>query len=233
MPDLRPLVGYIIDQVVDQGGSVNKTALVKLVYLVDLEHYRRFGKLVTDLPWRFHHYGPYATELETAINDNAFVNVFGNRQSFYRFSTSGDWREIQKSFNAQFEQPVKRVVDSVVDKWGLESLNSILDFVYFETEPMENVERGDVLDFSSVARVDTTFSRPVETKLPEERLEELRTMWNKSEEERRNRAPAKPLQVPYDDVTAEAFQRMAEDERPSFELPFRVRLRLTDSGDES
>ena len=35
MADLKPLIAYLIDQVRDQEGTLNKTALVKLVYLVE------------------------------------------------------------------------------------------------------------------------------------------------------------------------------------------------------
>ena len=37
MADLKPLIVYLTDQVRDQGGTPNKTALVRLVYLVDVD----------------------------------------------------------------------------------------------------------------------------------------------------------------------------------------------------
>ena len=62
MADLKPLIAYLIDQVREQEGAPNKTALVKLVYLIDVECWRKLGKPATDLQWRFHHYGPYSAE---------------------------------------------------------------------------------------------------------------------------------------------------------------------------
>ena len=229
MPDLRPLIGYMVDQVIDQGGYVNKTALVKLVYLVDLEHYRRYSKLATGLHWRFHHYGPYAPELETAINDNAFVNVFGGRRSGYRFSRSGDWREIGRSFNAHFGAPVKRIVDSVIEQWGLESLESLLDFVYFETEPMLAAERGQFLDFQTVQGTETVSNRTKTLTFPEGFLEELRSHW-----EQRKRASFKSTSdfenVPYDGVTEEALRNLADEEHTSFNIPHGSELLGPDRG---
>ena len=67
MPDFKPLIHYIVDRVNEQGGSVGRTALMKLVYLVDVEHYRQYGKQATGLKWRFHHYGPYADELQADV----------------------------------------------------------------------------------------------------------------------------------------------------------------------
>ncbi|WP_353684408.1 hypothetical protein V4D30_01065 [Thermodesulfovibrio sp. 3907-1M] len=38
-------------------------------------------------------------------------------------------------------------------KWGIESLPALLDFVYFETEPMLYVSRkGESLDFSTIKK---------------------------------------------------------------------------------
>ena len=97
MADLKPLIAYLTDQVREQGGTPNKTALVKLVYLVDVECWRKLGKSATGLEWRFHHYGPYSVELERNINDNAFLHISGNRRSGYGFSISSEWRDIQRS----------------------------------------------------------------------------------------------------------------------------------------
>ena len=46
----------------------------------------------------------------------------------------------------------KLIVDRVIETWGLEELNELLNYVYFNTEPMQNAERGCVLDFSTVRR---------------------------------------------------------------------------------
>ena len=121
MADLKPLIAYLTDQVRDQGGTPNKTALVKLVYLVDVDCWRKLGKSATGLEWRFHHYGPYSVELERDINDNAFLHVFGSRRSGYGFSISSDWRDIHAAFNTRFEPAVRRIADGVVRQWALKT----------------------------------------------------------------------------------------------------------------
>lgn len=214
MADLNPLIGYIVDQVRDQGGSLNKTALVKLVYLVDLEHYRSYGKRATEINWMFHHYGPYERELDRAISSNPYVDMDGDRRTGYRFSTSGsESQNAHRNFSAQYERATQLTVDKVLRQWGLEPLNVILDYVYFETEPMQNVERGDYLDFSSVVRIDRTLNRSIEIELPEGHSEELRARWEQQKEERRKQPPAQPVYVPYNEVTEEGFRVRAERER--------------------
>ena len=158
MPDLKPLVSYIIDRVGEQDGSVGRTVLMKLVYLADVEHYRQYGSQATELRWRFHHYGPYAHELERTagnlgleIDEQKFGGTAGPRAAEgYHYRRTGDWREIEREFNSHYAASVKRCVDKVVGQWGLDSLPTILDYVYFETEPMQDVKRGEYLDFSKI-----------------------------------------------------------------------------------
>ena len=180
------------------------------------------------MDWQFYHYGPYAVELENSINDNAFVRVFGGRQTGYGFSVSREWREIQRSFNAEYDGATKRTVERVVEQWALEPLETILDYVYFETEPMQNVERGQLLDFSTVVRFGETTDRAVSLNYPDGFLAELRTQWD-----RRKRTSIGSLEVPQDEITEEAFQIMAEEERASFDIPRRIHLRGPERGNSS
>ena len=48
---------------------------------------------------------------------------------------------------------VSLVIKRVVGEWGSRSLPELLDYVYFETEPMEAVKkRGEILDFSTIQK---------------------------------------------------------------------------------
>ena len=214
MADIKPLIAYLVDQVRDQGGSPNKTALVKLVYLVDVECWRKLGKPATDLKWRFHHYGPYSAELERDINDNAFVRVFGDRHSGYGFSPSSQWEEIHTAFNARFDPAVRRVADGVVTQWGLQDLETILEYVYFETEPMQDARRGETLDFSRIQHEEEPVRRGPRLAFSDVFISDLRARWD----QRRNapNTPNKDQQAPdnpvYDEVYEEALRLMAQED---------------------
>ena len=214
MADLKPLIAYLIDQVRDQGGTLNKTALVKLVYLVEVEYWRRYGKPVTGLEWSFHHYGPYAVELDREIDDNRLFQVFGNRGTGYGFSPSPAWKEIQAAFNISYEPVVKNIADDVVKQWGLEDLNTILEYVYFETEPMQDAERGEILDFSKIQMEGLPIRREPRLSFSGEFISDLRARWD-----RRRETPANPdakREVPHeplhDEVYEEALEMMAREE---------------------
>ena len=214
MADLKPLIAYLIDQVRDQEGALNKTALVKLVYLVEVEHWRRYGRPVTGLEWRFHHYGPYCVELDREINDNALFQVFGSSRSGYGFSPSREWEEIQATFNTHYGPAVRRIADDVVKQWGLESLETILEYVYFETEPMQGAEPGEIQDFSRIQMEEDPIRREPRLSFSDEFISDLRSRWNQQRDvpagpNPSQEVPAEPL---YDEVYEEALGLMAREE---------------------
>ena len=145
------LVNYVVRRVQEQEGTVNKTKLVKILYLIDLEYYRAFRQTLTGFDWTFYHYGPYAFEVEGILQgmplgfDEDTVTTAKGRQAYvYRSSEGTD------AFEAALKYSQKVVIDSVIDRWALDDLNTVLDYVYFETEPMEGAFRGQRLDFSRV-----------------------------------------------------------------------------------
>jgi hypothetical protein len=133
-----------------------KTRLVKLLYLTEVEYYRRTGKLLTDLSWMFHHFGPYASSLSRYLGDpNAEVIA---------------WRITHRPKVA--DHTVELCVAEIVHEWGDADLNTLLDYVYFETEPMQAAHRGDFLDFSVVKPL--SQPRRLKIALDSSKLRELR-----------------------------------------------------------
>ena len=153
MTSLADLIKYIISRLVDMDSSFGKTKLIKLLYLSDVEYYKLSGQTITGLNWFFHYYGPYAFEIDEALKQldleipqEDTKTASGHKAKVFRPS---------RDLSSDFEETSgleKSVVDRVTETWGLEELNTLLNHVYFHTEPMENVQRGDVLDFSSVRR---------------------------------------------------------------------------------
>ena len=197
MPDLDPLVDYIIDQVRNEQGSthIGNTNLVKLIYLVDVLHYRRYGERVTDLPWRYYHYGPYANEVQELVERKTLPA---------NYWTSG-------AFPQAFDSSVRRTVDDVINRWGLLGLNELLDYVYFETEPMENVKRGDILDFGKVLPERTEPAiKPFTQNFDPNWVQSMRQrLQDQVEAKRRNR----PTLFEYDEEYFRVQRKLAEEER--------------------
>lgn len=124
-----------------------KTRLIKLLYLIEIEYYKHYQKRLTDLKWQFYHYGPYASEIESIldspdIEEIPFVLKGGKSGSQYDFT--------ENEIKAYVSSEIKRLIDYIVKDWGETDLNKLLDYVYFETEPMKDAKRGDLLDFTKI-----------------------------------------------------------------------------------
>ena len=66
---------------------------------------------------------------------------------------------------------VVALIKQLVKKWGGVELNKLLDHVYFDTEPMENAKRYELLDFSHL----TPTTAPIRPHFDEEKLKQLRS----------------------------------------------------------
>jgi len=156
----------------ERGFSPGKTQLVKLLYLSEVEFFRLPTERLTDLRWLFHHYGPYAVELDALLSEPEFERTDIQTQSqkdFIRFSVS----EQSRAYVRKMEPKVSLLIKRIVGHWKDKTLEELLDYVYFETEPMQAVtKRGDVLDFSTI-RPDSETAHVIPLKASREAEEKV------------------------------------------------------------
>ncbi|MFH0991120.1 MAG: type II toxin-antitoxin system antitoxin SocA domain-containing protein [bacterium] len=150
MNTVKDILLQILSEASSQNISLGKTQLVKLLYLTEVEHYRAHGNRLTDLQWLFSHYGPYALALESIFSDSEFEKKEVKIQSdkdliLFRVAES------MAAYKPKVDVSLSLIIKKIVGQWGNKPLEELLDYVYFETEPMESVkQRGDVLDFSTI-----------------------------------------------------------------------------------
>jgi hypothetical protein len=121
-----------------------KTKLIKLAYLAEVYFKRLTGRRLTNQSWIFWKYGPYFKEFENLITDETIFLKPDQTDDFYPIEVSDDYES--KTLSLDEKIAVDRALGHAHD-----DLNEILDFVYFDTEPMIKVQnRGDILDFDSV-----------------------------------------------------------------------------------
>jgi len=165
------------------------TRLVKLLYLAELEYYRYRRERLTKLDWMFYHYGPYPPALK-AVLGNPEVEGFQWKGG----KTSRQFlRDEEKFMETVAEQEVESLISQTVKEWGDADLNQLLDYVYFETEPMQRAKRGDILDFSSV---ESTRPLKIKLQLDPAKLKELRARL--SERAKAYSALRRPFSAPDD-----------------------------------
>jgi hypothetical protein len=125
-----------------------KTKLLKLAYLVDLFHARKFATPLTEGTWIYYLYGPYRHDYGSAISEAPFETEdvdLADEKTATVISVAPGTSSPVLPLDAK-----NMVVRAVFDYGGL-PLRELLDFVYFETEPMINAqERMEQLDFSTV-----------------------------------------------------------------------------------
>ena len=169
---LERLILYVVDQVQDQGGTVSLIKLTKILYLIDVQHYRRYGHTLTGLEWIFHKHGPWAFTLpgvlkrvDIDLGEEEFVTARGYKGRSFSVATPQDISELVGF-------AVKALVDKVIKAWALEATNVLLGYVYFQTEPMLHGATGEPLQFDTVLR-DVAEER-ITTRIPADKARNMR-----------------------------------------------------------
>jgi uncharacterized phage-associated protein len=148
---LKFIVGYATQNEI----SLTTVRLVKFLYLADLYYARAHeGKTLSKFPWAFVYYGPYCSEAVNAIQQaesagiicmKSFESKFSEDEMYQLFYCKDDYEldEIQRDIPGEIVTSLM----AAIKKYG-DDTPYLLDHVYFETEPMKEARKGDVLDFS-------------------------------------------------------------------------------------
>jgi len=150
------LIRYVAEAATDRDVALGRTKLVKLLYLMDIWHLRDYGERLTDFNWVFYHYGPYIFELPRIL-DALNLDLPQEERFLAEGRTFQAVRHVGPSFHIdperRFGSRGAQTVTRVLDEWLEEDLNQILNYVYFQTEPMLVAEkRGEALDLTTVKR---------------------------------------------------------------------------------
>lgn len=137
--------------------NFTRTALTKYLYLLDYWVAKENnGKTFIGVEWRFYHYGPYSEALSSDIDflpTLPFINkvdVSRENKDFTLYSL-GEYTRNKTLETLGISSNVKdRLLQAVKAFAG--DLNGLLNFVYFETEPMIGTSPGDVLSFENLRK---------------------------------------------------------------------------------
>ncbi len=152
------IIKYITWYASENDIRLSTNRLVKFIYLIDLFHARLMnGKTLTGFPWRFVHYGPYCPEISRSIeeavqkgvvNRKTYESHFSRHKEYHLFSCRDEKAEELEDL---FHIGVIGQLQKAIRKFG-DDTPQLLDFVYFETEPMKDAKQGDLLDFSKAEK---------------------------------------------------------------------------------
>ncbi len=140
---------YFLKRAEEEHFPIGKVRITKLLYLLDVEYYRDNGSTFTGLNWIYYKYGPYTAEIDDVFSQGGIKleeEAISSKKNIKRLMVSESVADY--SVNTHLENYLHRIWTA----WGMEALPRLLDFVYFETEPMFNAKRGEQLDFSKVIK---------------------------------------------------------------------------------
>lgn len=129
-------------------GELTRVILTKLVYLADVEFYRRYYRQTTDLIYEFDNHGPFTWEIvdetEKMFSDGLIdiaelPSSFGGPKYVYKCKCEYELKNLD-----QHTLRVLQYVNSYFSRFGLSEL---LDYVY-NNPPTCLFKRGDIIDFS-------------------------------------------------------------------------------------
>ena len=134
-------------------GRVNRTALIKLVYLLDCLYAETHeGEIASGSAWYFHSYGPFATDLVGAIGEMASRGIIHDHSGEHRD------HEYTQYWLGEFPQgpalsdvglaPAQAARFGTLIRKFHQDLSRLLDHTYFKTFPMQAATPGQNIDFS-------------------------------------------------------------------------------------
>ena len=65
----KALIAYIVSKYSDVHDGLTKTKLMKLIFLVDYEYYKRHGRTFTGSTYIKYFYGPFSMEIVEIIDE--------------------------------------------------------------------------------------------------------------------------------------------------------------------
>jgi hypothetical protein len=209
-PNIEKLIAAIVTWVVGEGSYVTKTKLLKLLYLFDIEYYRTHRQTFTGFGWKFYHLGPWATEFDPALEGLVAKGILSQQQSnkefetvFYKPDERIDPREPFSNVKDEY------ILRGVLKRWGTRSTGEILDYVYFQTAPMEAGIRNAPLDFSVIQSEEpAAYSRSSSGKTKAE-IQKLRTKFE-AEQAKREANRNQPFAFTPPKYDEEYFNAMAK-----------------------
>ncbi|MCL0057952.1 Panacea domain-containing protein [Dehalococcoidales bacterium] len=129
---------------------LSETKLTKLIYLVDVYHANMFGKRLTQVPFRHHYYGPWASDPSEELEKLCSIGIVKQEPI-----------ETRKGFVALVPKPaVKQTMVSlpdtayealkaVVADWGSASTDDVVSYSK-STLPFLGTPFGHLIDFERI-----------------------------------------------------------------------------------
>lgn len=146
------LANFICSRSMELNSYITKTKLLKILYLIDIEYYRKHNSTFTEFSWIYYDYGPWAYEYIKVYNEiESSMDFIIDKIEVPRVAEVIRCPSVEYGVSSFFPDPLESIsFRYFIDHWIQKDLNEILNHVYFYTEPMEGAEKHKRLDFSKI-----------------------------------------------------------------------------------
>ncbi|QQR40084.1 Panacea domain-containing protein [Devosia rhizoryzae] len=147
MADLRSVMAYYAKNYPHKD-ELSKARLTKMVYLADWKAALDHGAPITDIRWRFNHYGPYVDDIHNmALEDPAFEvrkehTMFGNRRERIEL--------VDEDLSVTLSSSEREILDHVIAETRKLGFDGFIKLVY-STFPVISGTKGKDLDLIGAA----------------------------------------------------------------------------------
>ncbi|MFA6385921.1 MAG: type II toxin-antitoxin system antitoxin SocA domain-containing protein [Candidatus Paceibacterota bacterium] len=129
--------------------NVPKTKLLKLTYLAELEYKRKYNERLSDAKWVYFLYGPYLYEYNEILTNSDFEEE--EIEDSIELEKMATFIEPKRNNKKELTVDINMIITNIVAQYGGNKLDDLLEYIYFETEPMMKAEtRGEYLNFDVV-----------------------------------------------------------------------------------
>lgn len=215
-PDAKALVRAVLTRVRDREGSAGKTKLLKFLYLADIENFRTTRQTITGFDWIFFHFGPWAAEYDKVLDQLAAEGAI-EVEKWARSDVEGASIRVKEPLD--LGQVIKPTValyraQRYIDTWADKGIPTLLDYVYFETEPMAEAQKGAKLDFSKVHREAPILYRRTPGTTDHKALRSIREKFaaHRDHLDEKRKSQAQYSGAPLDEVFAEAMSALDSED---------------------
>lgn len=153
------------------------------MYLFDYYHSKIVGSRATQLPWKFIYYGPYCSEVMRDIDLAVQFHDIDKKEYDSKFDIDKDF-SIYRCYDSAAEKIQETINIFVLSKiqWAIKKFGDdtaqLLDYVYFDTEPMKNSYKGSLLDFSVIEKAQPS-KRIIKKELSKAEIEKAKSLISK------------------------------------------------------
>src|SRR5450759_1723299 len=184
-PTAKSLVRAILTRLRELDSTASKTKLLKLLYLADIEHFRKAGSTLTGFDWIFYLYGPWAADFDRVLEQLQIEGLIDVRDWT---DTSLEGREIRITDPLDLGKVIGDTDEyfrtkRMIDTFAAQSTPELLDYVYFSTEPMEGAEKLQPLDFRKVSKEGPRLYKRSVSGTPRQKAEGIKARFRSVREE--------------------------------------------------